>query len=272
MRHNILGGLFCLIASLSLAQTPPQIALRLSFNAEQNRYEVLARPTFSARNFIWGPTQISVVVPDKVANETISIRSLEAGSWADNSVVYRTDADFHGISSQGGKLDLVAGQDYRLFDFSLKSGYVENVRLFNAAKDPNSSEKGMRGGDFRIYMADERGVDYLQVDTKPAALSALNETGTEAVVEANQPTQVVAYPNPNTGGKFRLYLKGFTPDETVTVRLVDGRGVVLRSFSEKVDVLAGREIEAGSGTTGYLLLTLERPANQEQFTRKLLFR
>lgn len=228
--YSILVGLCSLLGSVSRAQTPPQIALRLAFDADANRYQVIATPSFSARNFAWGPSQVSVILPAEMANQSLSIRSVHAGSWSDNSAVYSPaaalSADFHGISSQGDKMDLVAGQSYVLFDFGLQGGYVDKVRLYDLAKDPNSAEAGMRGGDFRSYMSDQLGRDYLTVDSQVANLvvAAQGEPVSEASV------QVIAYPNPSTGGRFRLYLKGFDPKETVTVRLLNANGVVLLSL------------------------------------------
>ncbi len=256
-----------------MGQSLPQIGLRLSFNASTNRYEVLARPTFSARNFAWGPSQVSVVLPAEIADQTLSIRSENAGSWSDNSVVYgpaaAPTADFHGITSQGEKLDLVAGQDYLLFDFGLKPGYVDKVRLYDESKDPGSAQAGMQGGDFRSYMADERGTDYLKVDSQVASL-ILAVQGQE--VQPQVSVQAIAYPNPGVGGKFRLYLKGFAQTELVTVNLLDSQGRLLRRFVEGVSTLAGREIDAGESTVGYVIVNLERQVKQERYTQKIWFR
>lgn len=257
-----------------MAQMGPQIAVRLSFNAEANRYQVIATPSFSARNFAWGPSQVSVVLPAEIVDQSLSIRSVNAGSWSDNSTVYGPAAapstDFHGVSSQGDKLDLVAGQEYVLFDFGLQPGYVDKVRLYDLAKDPNSAQAGMQGGDFRSYMSDQQGTDYLKVDSRVADLVLAVQI--EPVLEPQVSVQVVAYPNPSVGGKFRLYLKGFDPKETVTVSLISANGTVLRSFAEGVSTLAGREIDAGESAVGYTLVNLERQGKSERLTRKVWFR
>lgn len=257
-----------------MAQTLPQIALRLSFNAEANRYQVIATPSFSARNFTWGPSQISVVLPAEIADQTLSIRSLTAGSWADNSTVYAPaslpTADFHGITSQGDKLDLVAGQEYVLFDFDLKPGYVDKVRLYDVVKDPGSAQAGMKGGDFRSYMSDNQGVDYLKIDSQIAALVLAIQA--QPAVEPQVSVQAVAYPNPSASGKFRLYLKGFGATEKVTVRLLNANGVLMRSFTEAVSTLGGREIDAGESTVGYTIVSLEREGRAERLAQKVWFR
>lgn len=271
LRHNFLGSLGCLLGFASLGWAQPHVTLRLSFNAEQNQYEVLARPSFTAKNFTWGPSQISVVLPAEVANETLAIRSMYAGSWSDNSVTYApaaaSTADYHGITSLGGKLDLAKDEEYVLFYFSLKGGYVDNVRLYNEAKDPNSAQAGMQGGDFRSYMADERGTDYLKVDSQTAKL-AVNSAA--VLQEPTGEARVIAYPNPSAGGKFRLYLKGFALQEQVSVRVLNMNGVVLRSFNEKVETLGGRVIDVGTQHDNYVLVNLERQTNHQIFTQKLM--
>ncbi|MEZ0538334.1 hypothetical protein [Fibrella arboris] len=273
MKQAILLVLGWLISPALLAQSSPEISVRLSFNAAANRYEVIARAGFSARNFAWGPSQVSVVLPASLADQPLSIRSLLAGSWADNSAVFAPaaapTADFHGITSQGDKLDLVAGQDYVLFDFGLQPGYVDKVRLYDESKDPNSAQAGMQGGDFRNYMSDIQGNDYLKIDSRVASLLILAIEGNQPVSEADS-LKVVAYPNPSVGGKFRLYMKGFAPGETVTVKLTNANGVVLRSFSERVATLAGREID-GSELGGYSVLTVERKDKPERISQKIWF-
>ncbi|MEZ0484678.1 hypothetical protein [Fibrella aquatica] len=276
-RFSFLVSLCLLIGSVCLGQNSPQISVRISFNTETNRYEVVARPNFSSRNFAWGPSQVSVVLPAEIADQTLSIRSVNAGSWSDNSVVYgpaaAKDRDFHGITSQGEKLDLVAEQDYVLFDFGLKPGYVEQVRLFDNVRDPGSEQVGMKGGDFKNYMSDGRGTDYLKVDNRAALLLVLSvDLLAQGAPETTVDTRLVAYPNPSAGGTFRLFLKGFDPHEIVTVLLLNTNGVKLRSFTEKVETLAGREINAGSIADGYLLLNLERQRNQQRFSQKIWFR
>lgn len=265
--------LSCLLGVSSLALAQPKVSLRLSFNAEQNRYEVFAQPNFSAKNFSWGPSQISVVTPQSVSDERLSVRSTNVGSWADNSAVYAPAAapmsDYHGMTTNGSKLDLIAGEDYLLFDFTLKGGYVENVRLYDTTVDPGSERPGMRGGDFRSYMSDERGADYLQIDNRAAVLTVKAQ---DAGSELQTDVQLIAYPNPVAGGKFRLYLKGFDAKELVTVRLLSLNGAVLRSFNESVESLGGRVIDAGELTESYLLLNLERQVNRQVFTHKLWFR
>ncbi|RYC68429.1 MULTISPECIES: hypothetical protein [Spirosoma] len=253
-----------------------QVQLRLAFNTESNRYEVIGKSDFSAKNFTWGPSQVSVVLPSEVANEPLSVLSSNAGDWRDNSMVYSpaaaTGYDFHGLTSGGGKVDLVADQEFVLFDFMLKSGYVDNVRLFDNAMDPTSAAAGMKGGDFRSYMADHRGNDYLRVNSQLAPLLVKNTTEGLALDadEAGKSIRVVAYPNPSTIGKFRLYLKGFPRDEVVRVEMTSRSGKPFQSFDEKVETLAGREINAPTTEDAFFIVTVNRPAFRQQFSQKVL--
>lgn len=276
--------LFLLGSVLSLpALAQPKIMLRLAFNAEQNRYEVFARPNFSAKGFSWGPSQVSVVLPGDVADESISTRSTNVGIWADNSTVFQPKAspkvDFHGFTTQGGKVDLIAGDEYLLFDFTLKQGFVEGIRLFENKVDPTSTQEGMKGGDFASYMADEKGHNYLDMDRSVPSLgvkeeavllskagAALKTAGSDASI------RVVAYPNPSPTGTFRMYLKGFEKDEVVSVQFSTLSGKTLNSFKEKVEALAGRAISAPGTSDAFFLVTVTRPEKQQTFAQKVWLR
>lgn len=130
------------------------IDLTLRYSAAQNRYEVYARPTFTQAQFNWGSSQVSIVTPaTSVSNTAFTVTSYFGGSWDDASQVYAPlsapGSDFHGISSQGKKVDLVANQELMLFSFTLPlSVCVSGLRLFVNGGDPNSGATGMQGGDF----------------------------------------------------------------------------------------------------------------------------
>ncbi|GAB2552902.1 hypothetical protein [Spirosoma aerophilum] len=252
----------------------PKVAVRMVFNPEQNRYEVLATPNFSARNFTWGPSQVSVVLPASQSKNPLAVRSTVGGTWSDNSIVTQPAAApgslFHGITTGGGTVNLVAGEQVLLFDFALPTGFVDQVRLFNNASDPNSAQEGMRGGDFRSYMSDETGADYLAAESAPVALSVLQDASALGKVADEQlQIQLIAYPNPASGGVFRLFLKGFAPEETVTVRLSGMTGVEQKRLTDKVMNLTGRAITVPDGSSPYLLLSLERAATNEVLTQKI---
>jgi hypothetical protein len=130
------------------------IDLTLRYSVALSRYEVYARPTFTQAQYNWGSSQITVVTPAaSVSDSPFTVTSFFGGGWDDASQVYAplsaVGSDFHGISSQGKKVDLVANQELLLFAFTLPlSTCVSGLRLFVNGTDPNSGAAGMRGGDF----------------------------------------------------------------------------------------------------------------------------
>jgi len=264
--------IICSVGIFLSAKAQPQVTLRLAFNAERNQYEVFATPNFSARNFTWGPSQVSVVLPVGQSKDPLSVKSTVAGSWSDNSIVLQPqsapNALFHGITSPGGKLNMTAGEEFLLFDFALPAGYVENVRLFDNASDPGSAQPGMKGGDFRSYMSDEKGADYLVVKSAPALLSVTQGVLTAPLTD-EQPLQVVAYPNPTTSGTFRLFLKGFDSSETVTLHFHSIMGIEQKRLTDKVGNLTGRAISVPDLNAPYWLVVLERTLTNERFSQKI---
>lgn len=144
------------------ADAQKKLNLSIKYDANFERYEVFANPNFSQKNFIWGPSQISVVLPSNVLVEKIQVRNVDGGTWEDNSVVIAPEANpevsFHGISSGGDKVDLVEDYESVLFYFTLpKSVSPTKVRLFDNQNDPKSNAKGMLGGDFRNTIVDITG-------------------------------------------------------------------------------------------------------------------
>lgn len=258
----------CWIGVCLSASGQSKVALRMAYNAEQNQYEVFARPNFSARNFTWGPSQVSVALPAGQTKYSLSVRSQQAGTWADNSIATPAGATavFHGITTAGAKLDMVSGQENLLFAFSLPAGYVEQVRLFDNGKDPDSSQPGMQGGDFRSYMSDATGKDHLVSDSQPVSLSARQD---ESAIQEQGQVQLVAYPNPAPGGTFRVLLKGFPLNEVVTLRLSSLTGTELKQVTDKVVNLMGRAISLPASATPYLLLSLDRATGRESLTQRI---
>lgn len=257
------------------------IALRLAFNADQNRYEVYAKPTFTASNYTWGPSQVSVVVPGEVANSSLSARSTSAGQWLDQSTVFAPTSaptvDFHGFATPGGKTDLVAGQEQLLFDFSLPQGFLAGVRLYDNQIDPSSSHAGMKGGDFSSYVSNSQGEQVVTIDARPSELISTTKTISNGMAllakpEAETATKVVVYPNPSLRGAFRLFLQGFTTGEVVDVQLTNLSGKLLHQFSESVSTLAGRAITVPATADDFLVVTLTRPALKQHFSQKVLIK
>ncbi len=276
MKKFVIGFIACMCSLAGVAQ--PKIVLRMAFNAEQNRYEVFARPDFSASQFAWGPSQVSVVVPAEVADQSVPVRSTNIGVWSDNSRIFSPEAalsaDFHGFTTQGGKADLVAGDEFLLFDFTLPQGYVEGVRLFDSQKDPSAAKPGMKGGDFSSYMADDKARNLLETDLTQPALTVKDEAKLVGLPgTSSEPSlRVVAYPNPSPSGTFRLFLRGFDRSEPLTVQVTTLTGKVVQSFGGRADVLAAKTFTLSSLTDSFLIMSVSRTAKQQTFAQKLWLR
>ncbi|MEM6316090.1 MAG: Ig-like domain-containing protein [Bacteroidota bacterium] len=149
--------LLCLFGGVQLSAQDIDFTVR--FNPTSGNYEVYALPDFSdPAYFVGGGTQISLVLPNSIADAPLSITTVNGGIWTDNSQVYAPTADpahdFHGIASNGSIISLVAGQELLLYTFTLPGGNcVGGLRLFINGSDPNSAAAGMGGGDFENYFA-----------------------------------------------------------------------------------------------------------------------
>ena len=150
--------LLCLL-SMGFAGLAQTVDYTLRYNIGLSRYEVYGRPNFTQAQYNWGSAQVSIVVPVVVANAAFAINSVAAGGWTDNSQVYGVlGSDFHGVGSNGLKVDLTAGQETLLFTFVLPGGAcLPGLRLFVNGTDPDSSFPGMLGGDFAntLYSAND---------------------------------------------------------------------------------------------------------------------
>lgn len=152
------------------------IQLTVKWNSTSSRYEVFAKPSFTQANFSWGPSQISVVVPSTAPDQSLSVTSIAAGAWVDNSKVYAPSAqssnDFHGVESSGATIALTSGQETLIFAFTFPDGQCrDGIRLFVNGSDPGSSATGMGGGDFRNSISNATLQDIYQ--------SNYNNTGTQ---------------------------------------------------------------------------------------------
>lgn len=269
------------------------ITIRMAYNTDQNRYEVYARPTFTAKGFSFGPSQVSVVMPVAAPDDVLAIRSTSAGTWADNSMVLKPTAapqsDFHGISTQGGKADLTAAQELLLFDFALKQGFLSGVRLFVNGSDPDSDKPGMQGGDFRSYLSDTKGANYAVIDPTIPGSSTTTSPGTSTTTRPGTSTttgagtsivlavplstdpgiRVMAYPTPSSTGEIRLWLEGFFLSEKLRVTLMTLSGGILSELSGRVDELS-RRVFAIPHVQGALLMRVERLNPRQLFFSKIL--
>lgn len=150
MKKLLLFSIFLVVQNFYAQQ---QLDLTVRFNTSNSKYEVFAKPNFTQNNFTWGPSQISVLVPESFPNQALLITSHAAGSWGDNSIVYAPSAssnyDFHGLDTSGALTNFVANQEKLIFSFLSPTGTcISGVRLYVNGTDPDSSQPGMSGGDF----------------------------------------------------------------------------------------------------------------------------
>jgi hypothetical protein len=192
------------------ANAQKTLNLLINYDPKFERYEVFAKPNFSQKNFIWGPSQVSLVLPSNVLVEKIQIRNVDGGTWEDNSVVIAPEANpnvsFHGISSGGDKVDLVEDYSSLLFYFMLpKSVSPTMVRLFDNQNDPNSNAKGMLGGDFRNTIVDISGED---IYAPLQLFQELKKVEEPSLIPAE--FQASIYPNVVRSNFFSVSLDGIT--------------------------------------------------------------
>lgn len=140
--------LLFIISGASLTVAAQNIEISLRYNIVEARYEVYALPDASNPNFMWGPSQITIVVPNSVTNQPIIATSLNAGSWIDNTQAY-ANSDYHGFGSGGALVTLTANSEVLLFYFVLSGECVDGLRVFENATDPGSTDLAMENKDFR---------------------------------------------------------------------------------------------------------------------------
>ncbi|WP_375447225.1 hypothetical protein [uncultured Fibrella sp.] len=153
---------FLCLSIASLAQT---VDYTLRYNLALSRYEVYAKPNFTQLQYNWGSSQVTIVTPSSLTNVAFTITSVAAGGWGNNSNAYDVvGSDFHGVDSNGQKVDLTAGVETLLFTFVLPGGAcLPGLRLFVNGADPDSSVAGMNGGDFANTMYSATGLSNLYV-------------------------------------------------------------------------------------------------------------
>jgi hypothetical protein len=270
-----------LAATAALAQpkeantNSPHFGVNLKYNSAESRYEVYARPNFNGNRFPLGPSQLSVVVPNTIADQPLAVYSETAVRWADYSDVYAPkvapDVDIHGIHSMGRLIDFQKDTPFLLFTFSLPGGYVDGVRLFVNGKDPNSAQAGMRGGDFSNTLSDSRSVNYFRSVFDQAELANLSKAPLETVAPS-----ISVYPNPITGDSFLVTARQFSAGERVRLRVISSSGVELSALEESSTALSNYRISVPRQATGQLYLYTERLEQPEtapgpaKFCQKLI--
>jgi hypothetical protein len=209
--------------AISTTYAQKKLNLTLKYDTDFDRYEVFVKPNFSQKNFTWGPSQISLVLPSEILVEKIQIRNVDGGAWEDNSIVIAPavmpNKSFHGVSSGGDKTDLVEDYESVLFYFTLPKKINPNdVRIYDNDTDPKSDSKGMMGGDFRNTIVDKTGNDWFSNIYK-------QEKVVVEIVEDKTPFEVNLFPNVITDNKFQVSLKGISEkDGDILMIVADASG------------------------------------------------
>ncbi|WP_375448426.1 hypothetical protein [uncultured Fibrella sp.] len=238
MKTSLLLGLLVMVSATyppAIAQpASPELRVSLSYNADRSQYEVYAEANFANDQFLLGPSQISVVVPKSVADQSLNVIS-STGRWTDYSTVFAPattpESDFHGVYTLGRSMAVQPGVPLLLFAFVLPTGYLDGVRLFVNGQDPHAGRPGMMGGDFVNTLQNHKGTELYRSGPTPTELVQL----TQAKPEVGKPTLSV-YPNPVTGDVLTVTVGQLAPDERVRLRLLSATGV---EFG-RVDELAGQ--------------------------------
>lgn len=256
------------------AQATPassELRVNLKYNTEAARFEVYAEANFTEAHFLLGASQISVVVPKSVADQSFNVLSATA-QWTDYSTVYAPAAapgsDFHGLNTMGKSIAVQPNAPVMLFAFTLKGGYVDGVRLFVNGEDPNSRQPGMMGGDFANTLLNHKGHEFY----KGAFSRATLLLATTRPNEPGQPVLLVA-PNPIVGDDVSVTARGFAPGERLKLRLFSVTGVELVGVEEDVVQLVNYRLRIPRQLGGAAFLHAERlgeRAGQQTFCTKLV--
>jgi len=103
---------------------------------------VYARPDFTKGEFLIGAgSQVTVLVPADIDDNSLEISDLSTGNWIDQQPVFQPkefpERDLHTFISQGGTINFEAGASVLLFSFQLPFEFDhKSVRLFVNQKDP----------------------------------------------------------------------------------------------------------------------------------------
>ena len=135
--------LFFGLLFLNFASNAQKVDLSLRFNANNAAYEVYAKPDFTKGGFLMGAgSQITVLLPADFHDQPIVAINSKETKWIDQSPVYAPtempESDLHTFVLQGGQFNFRAGQETKLFSFSLPLNYDhKDIRLFVNQLDPS---------------------------------------------------------------------------------------------------------------------------------------
>lgn len=249
------------------------IELTLKYNTDSEKYEIYARSNFTQRNFLWGPSQITVVMPSIVADEKIRVLNSDGGTWENNTSVFAPgsdpEADYHSMMTLGAKTDLVEGNETLLFSFSLpKNVDPKKVKLFENGKSPNSSAKGMKGGDFSNSINDALSDEVYLRNYSQVKKETGNQKGAEIELNTIESNQFSLYPN-TTKDNFKIGLTNIKEDEELTMIVVTETGREVMNMKASKKNLVEKTFKLPSDLASQILVVKVITAN-EAFSKKLM--
>lgn len=218
------------------------IELSVKYNAESDKYEVYAKANFTKKNFLLGPSQITLSLPSSVTDEKLRIFNSDGGTWEDNTAVFAPAAntlmDYHAISTLGAKTDLVEGNESLLFYFSLpKTVAASEVKIFKNGSDPNSSASGMKGGDFSNSLNDAFAEEVYLGNYEEVKKAVVTTKKEEKSMFGLEDENLVLYPN-TTKDDFKVSFNGIGDAEELTMIISTEMGrEIMKVKGTKADLM-----------------------------------
>lgn len=219
------------------------IELTVKYNGESDKYEVYGKPNFTQKDFLLGPSQISLSLPASLADEKLRIFNLDGGAWEDNTIVYsplaNSQVDYHAISTLGAKTDLIEGNESLLFYFSLpKTVNPLDVKIFENGLDPNSSASGMKGGDFSNSLNDALAEEVYLGNYKEVKRVKPSTKEKEKSMFGLEDENLVLYPN-TTKEDFKVsFNDGIEDTEELTMIISTEMGrEIMKVKGNKIDLM-----------------------------------
>jgi hypothetical protein len=218
------------------------LELTVKYNADAYKYEVYAKANFTKKNFLLGPSQITLVLPATVGDEKLRIFNSDGGTWEDNTAVFapkaNPKADYHAISTMGAKTDFVEGNESLLFYFSLTTAVnSSSVKLFENGSDPNSAAAGMKGGDFSNSINDAFAEEVYLRNYKEVKRKAPSKIEKKTILFGLEEQNLVLYPN-TTKDDFKIAFNGVEDSEEVTMIIATEMGrEIMKVKGTKADLV-----------------------------------
>jgi hypothetical protein len=218
------------------------IELTLKYNAESEKYEVYAKANFTKKDFLLGPSQITLILPASVGDEKLRIFNSDGGTWEDNSTVFSptvtNTVDYHAISTLGAKTDLVEGNESLLFYFSLpKTVAPSEVKIYENGIDPNSASAGMKGGDFSNSINNAFAEEVYLRNYKEVKKKVSSKIDEEAILFGVEEQNLILFPN-TTKDDFKVSFNGVKESEELTMIIATEMGrEIMKVKGTKADLM-----------------------------------